>query len=220
MLPRVLEPEAMDTVADALEYDTMDHSAVNDVFVRDLLAAAPAPADVLDLGTGTAQIPIVLCQRTETCRVMAIDLAVSMLDLARYRVEVAGLVDRIQLAQVDAKELPFRDVAFDVVMSNSIVHHVAEPLRVLSEATRVATPNGLLFFRDLVRPESAERVDELVRTYAADANERQRALFAASFHAALTLDEIRDLVATLGFPRESVQMSSDRHWTWVARRPG
>ena len=38
-LPRILETEVMDTPQEALDYNTMDHSAVNRVFVDDLLAA-------------------------------------------------------------------------------------------------------------------------------------------------------------------------------------
>ena len=36
MLKRVLEPEVMDSDEDAREYDSMDHAAVNAVFVADL----------------------------------------------------------------------------------------------------------------------------------------------------------------------------------------
>ena len=39
MIERVLEPEAMDSVDEAGEYDLMDHGAVNAAFVADLLAA-------------------------------------------------------------------------------------------------------------------------------------------------------------------------------------
>ena len=68
----------MDSIDEAVDYNSMDHSSVNRVFVDDLLAARPTPGDVLDLGTGTALIPIELCQREMTCRVMAADAAVSM----------------------------------------------------------------------------------------------------------------------------------------------
>ena len=37
MLPRTLEPEVMDTVEEAVDYDSMDHSAVNTLFVEELL---------------------------------------------------------------------------------------------------------------------------------------------------------------------------------------
>lgn len=218
MLPRILEAEVMDSLDDALDYDTMDHTAVNRVFVEELLAVCPAPGDVLDLGTGTALIPIELCQREPTCRVMAADAAVSMLQLARNNVESAGLIGRIQATQVDAKRLPYSDGMFDTVMSNSILHHIPEPLAVLAEAIRVTRAGGLLFFRDLLRPDDKASLDQLVDTYAAGANDHQRQMFADSLHAALTLEEIRQLMGSLGFSPDTVRATSDRHWTWVARK--
>lgn len=214
MLPRILESEFMDSPQEALEYDTMDHSHVNRVFVDDLLAVCPQPGDVLDLGTGTAQIPIELCRRAPDCRVMAADAAQSMLELARYNVEAHSLIERIQLVQVDAKKLGYPDGMFDTVMSNSIVHHIPNPLQVLAEAVRVVKPAGRLFFRDLLRPHDTARLQWLVDTYTAEASVQQRQMFADSLQAALALAEIRELVASLGFATETVQASSDRHWTW------
>jgi hypothetical protein len=43
-------------------------------------------------------------------------------------------------------------------------------------------------------------------------------MFDASLRAALTLDEVRNLVTTLGFAPDTVRPTSDRHWTWAARR--
>lgn len=237
-LDRILETEVMDTPQEALDYDAMDHSTVNRVFVDDLLVAIdtnpeskiqnpkspppapspqpPAPLDILDLGTGTALIPIELCKRFEHCRVMACDAATSMLEQAQYNLAAVNFNERIQLKQVDAKALLFYETRFDVVMSNSIIHHIPEPIAVLREAVRVTRPGGLLFFRDLLRPQSEEERQQLVATYAAGCNDHQRQMFADSLHAALSLDEIRGLIAALGFRRASVQQTSDRHWTWVA----
>lgn len=217
-LSRVLEPEVMDSEPEAVAYDSMDHSVVNGAFVQDLLAAGFAGGDCLDLGTGTAQIPIELCRQSAEGRILALDAAVAMLDLARLNLELAGCTDRVELRHLDAKQLPFPDRSFGTVMSNSIVHHIPEPRAVLAEAVRVAAPEGLLFFRDLLRPDSKEQVQQLVEQYAGEADERQRALFEASLHAALDLAEIRQLVEELGFPPESVQATSDRHWTWSARK--
>jgi ubiquinone/menaquinone biosynthesis C-methylase UbiE len=218
-LDRILEPEVMDSPQEARDYDSMDHAEVNRVFVQDLLAAMDdAASDILDLGTGTALIPIELCRQRPHCRIMAADAAVSMLDLARYNIEVAGLISRVELAHVDAKRLPFKDALFDAVMSNSIVHHIPQPLEVLREALRVVKPGGLLFFRDLLRPDSENQLQSLVQTYAGSATPNQQKLFAESLHAALSLAEIRDLVVGLGFSADSVLQTSDRHWTWSARR--
>jgi ubiquinone/menaquinone biosynthesis C-methylase UbiE len=224
MLPRILEPEVMDSAQEALDYDQMDHTEVNRKFVEDLLAVGiDVPerlTDVLDLGTGTAQIPIQLCRQHSLCRVMAADAAVSMLELARYNVELAGMIERIQLTQVDAKSLPFDSGMFDVVMSNSIVHHIPQPLTMLQEAVRVTRQGGLLFFRDLLRPNTEAERQQLVQTYAGTANAYQQKMFADSLHAALTLLEVQALVTGLGFDISSVQQTSDRHWTWIGRRTG
>jgi ubiquinone/menaquinone biosynthesis C-methylase UbiE len=228
-LERILEPEVMDSDEEAADYDAMDHGDVNRQFVNDLLSAMGAEPgnpgaeqvesiDILDVGTGTALIPIELCKGLANCRVMAVDAAVSMLEVARYHVEVNGLTNRIELAHVDAKRMPFKDATFGGVISNSIIHHIPEPIHVLREAIRVAKPGGLLFFRDLLRPETEECLQQFVVTYTAGANEHQQRMFAESLHAALSLDEIRSLIASLDFPADSVHQTSDRHWTWSARR--
>jgi ubiquinone/menaquinone biosynthesis C-methylase UbiE len=210
----------MDSREEACQYDAMDHSDVNHRFVEDLLATGAVRDEVLDLGTGTARIPIELCRRHGHVKTRAVDLAESMLDVARGNIARAGLAQRIDVDCVDAKNLPFADGRFACVMSNSIVHHIARPGDVLVEAVRVTAPGGLIFFRDLLRPGTTAKLAELVDTYAADANRHQRQMFRASLRAALTLAEIRCLVRELDFPEESVLPTSDRHWTWVGWKGG
>jgi len=219
VLKRILEPEVMETLEEAINYDAMDHRAVNESFVADLLATGSLGEDLLDLGTGTALIPIQLCRQDESVRVLAVDAAEQMLNLARNNIEMDSLTDRIQLDLVDAKSLAYEDNRFTTVISNSIVHHIPEPRAVLAEAVRVTAPDGLLFFRDLLRPDNDAEVERLVATYAGEENERQRQMFDDSLRAALSLEEIREMVAEFGFPAESVQATSDRHWTWSARQP-
>ena len=218
-LERVLEPEVMDTYEEARDYDSMDHQAVNALFVQDLLTAGEIGTDILDVGTGTAQIPVELCRQDEDCRVIAIDMAAHMLDLARFNIEVDGFTQRIFLQQIDAKDMDFEASMFDSVISNSIIHHIPAPLSVLEESVRVTRPGGLLFFRDLMRPNSSEEVRGLVEAYAENENEHQRQMFDDSLRAALSLAEIRKMVGSLGFAEETVQATSDRHWTWVTRTP-
>jgi ubiquinone/menaquinone biosynthesis C-methylase UbiE len=217
-LHRVLEPEVMDTLEEARDYDAMDHGAVNRTFVIDMLVAGDPGFEVLDLGTGTAQIPLELCRQHAGCRVKGVDLSTHMLDLARINIEQAGFTQRISVEQVDAKGLPFDDGSFHTVMSNSIIHHIPDPSVVLSEAVRVTLAGGLVFFRDLMRPQSDGEVVELVRLYAGDENPHQQKMFTDSLYAALSLAEIRVLVGRFGFAPETVQDTSDRHWTWCATK--
>jgi ubiquinone/menaquinone biosynthesis C-methylase UbiE len=256
MLSRTLEPEVMDTAEEAADYDSMDHSAVNRVFVDDFVAAFSSqlsavskeevgdrrsevgrePRTVLDVGTGTALIPIELASRRLGFHITAIDLAEEMLRLGQVNVERAGPTDCITLALVDAKGLPYADATFDAVMSNSIVHHIPEPRGTLAEMWRVLRPGGLLFVRDLLRPETSEKVERIVATYAGTESPRQQQLFRQSLHAALTVEEVGELLTesgigvelngphpgppsgTRGDAERCVRQTSDRHWTIVARR--
>ena len=223
MLPRTLEPEVMDTAKEARDYNAMDHSTVNRVFVADCLHAVDDPrfdaesTRVLDVGTGTALIPIELGRRTEHCRITAVDLSGEMLSIARQNIIEAGLTNRIGTRQIDAKQLPYEAGEFEAVISNSIVHHIPQPRNVLSEMLRVLRPGGLLFVRDLVRPDSAETVEHLVKTYAGEENAHQQQMFRDSLHAALNMDEIRAMLNELGRPAEWVAQTTDRHWTIVGR---
>ena len=217
MIPRVLEPEVMDTPDDAVDYDRMDHSAVNRAFAADFFSACPLPdGPVLDVGTGTAQIPIEVCRRHPAVRVHAVDLADEMLKLAALNVAVAGLSDRVTLERVNGRQMPFADGQFAAVMSNSIVHHIPHPFECLGEMVRVCASGGTLFVRDLMRPNSTELLEHLVNLHAAGANDHQRQLFADSLRAALTLAEMQTLVVELGFDPDTVRQTSDRHWTWTA----
>ena len=111
MMDRVLEPEVMDRPEEAREYDAMDHSAVVARFAADFLAAhgEGRGGELLDVGTGPGRIPIALCRADRHLRILGVDLAGPMLDLARRNVAEAGLTDRIRFARGDAKSLPFPD---------------------------------------------------------------------------------------------------------------
>jgi ubiquinone/menaquinone biosynthesis C-methylase UbiE len=218
MLPRILEPEVMDSAAEAVDYDSMDHTQVNRLFADDFLRLAPEPrggsqASVLDVGTGTAQIPIEICRRRNDLRVTAIDLAGHMLQVAQRNIIREGLSEKIRLEQIDAKSLPFPAKAFDAVISNSIIHHIPEPQRVFREMVRVVRSGGHFFVRDLIRPQNLETLERLVTIYAGEANDHQRQMFGDSLHAALALDEVGQMLHDAGLPAEWARQTSDRHWT-------
>lgn len=225
MLQRILEPEVMDGPDDAADYDQMDHSSVNQAFVQDFLATwstdrrPKAAAKILDLGTGTAQIPIVLCQQWAGGEVTADDLAEEMLRLARINVERTGQANRIRLRLGDSKQLSDPPGSYDAIISNSLVHHVPEPQSVLAEAWRVLRPGGLIFVRDLHRPATIDERDRLVALYASDCTPHQRQLFGDSLLAALTVDEVLQRCRAIGIPAPKCELTSDRHWTMTVWKP-
>lgn len=228
MLPRRLEPEVMDTREEALDYNSMDHSDVNRLFaeaVLPLIASSPqheksSEVTLLDLGTGTALIPIEVCRHKKNIKIIATDLAEEMLRIALENLKAAKLEESVYLERADAKRLPFADQSFDGVISNSLIHHIPEPLTVFREMARVIKPGGFLFVRDLLRPHSLEELERLVDLYAAHENPHQRQMFYDSLHAALSLEEVQNCLKDSGLPQDAVKQTSDRHWTISLTLPG
>lgn len=209
----------MDGDHDAVEYDNMNHQHVNSAFTTDFLSIPKVGNDCLDLGTGTALIPIEICQRSEAIRFLALDASIPMLELARYRLELSGTTDRIQLVHGDVKQLSFEDSFFDAVISNSLVHHLPNPIEMLVEAWRVLRPGGWLFIRDLSRPSAVEEVERLVAEHAQGESDFSQQMLRQSFHAALALSETKTLLTSIDIDPSSVEMTSDRHWTIRAQKP-
>lgn len=217
MLSRVLEPEVMDSQEDADEYAGFDNNAVNAEFVDRVLELAPPNGTVLDVGTGPGDIAILLAQRAPGLKVLAIDLGEHMLKMARENVARAGLADRIEVRRADAKDTGVQAQSIDLVISNSLAHHIPEPEEFFRELGRVARPGAALFVKDLHRPTTEDELRHLVDTYAEGCSAYQRRIFADSLHAALTVDEVKAICTKLDLVGAEVRRTSDRHWC-VERR--
>lgn len=217
MLERILEQEIMDTERDAYEYAGFDNSAVNEEFVARALELAPASGTVLDIGTGPGDISILLAQRNARLQILAIDLGKHMLELARANVLAAGLRGQIEVAELDAKATGLSAGSFDMVVCNSLVHHIPEPTALFREVQRLARAGAGLFIKDLHRPTSKAELERLVETYAEGCTDYQRQTFFDSLHAGLTVSEIKSICEGLGLSGVEVRRCSDRHWS-VERR--
>ena len=210
---RIVEPEVMDTQEAAEAYDAMGHGEVDQAFVDRVVTLGASAGHFLDVGTGPAQIPILLAQCCPDIHITAIDLSEEMLKIAKRRVADAGLTDRITLERVDAKTLPYPDNTFDGLISNSIVHHIHEVLTALKEMGRVTRPKGPVLIRDLIRPETPADAQAFVNKYAADDTPYQQKLYYDSFLAAFTIAEVNEMLTQMDMPDATVVQSTDRHWS-------
>ena len=209
-MERILEPEAMDDAREANAYDTMDHFEPNEAFTERLVELG-AMGRMLDVGTGPGHIPPMVCGRIPGSRVLGVDLSCPMLTLAIHHAAAACLQDRIAYQCADARRLPFGSNAFDVVFSNTILHHLSDPRPVLLEICRVVRPGGTVLIRDLFRPPSRRRTEQLVRQHATDATTPQQSMFFASLCAAFTPEEIRNMLGGMHLAELCVVIDSDRH---------
>jgi ubiquinone/menaquinone biosynthesis C-methylase UbiE len=215
---RILEPEVMDTWLEATAYDAMDFESVNTAFATDAIDLDPHAIKILDVGTGTARIPILMCQQRSQYLITGIDLAQSMLIIGQRNVEEAGLNQRIRLERVDSKRMPYPDLEFDMLVSNSLVHHLPDPLSFFQEVKRLVRPGGALLIRDLIRPENDTIVNSLVAKIGEGYDTHQQQLFRDSLNAALTLTEVQELIDRVGLAQVKLVQSSDLHWTIERKR--
>jgi ubiquinone/menaquinone biosynthesis C-methylase UbiE len=83
---------------------------------------------VLDLATGSADIPEELCRwaRSEGRKIaiVATDISPEILEVARNRIAKAGFADSINFLACDASAPPFPDKTFDVVTCSLAFHHL------------------------------------------------------------------------------------------------
>ena len=209
-MERTLEPELMDTPEEADGYDAMDHSGPNTAFVERLIELG-AHGRMLDIGTGPGHMPLLVCDRVADAHVVGVDLARHMLAHAERRLAASPHGGRVEFQLADAKGLDFPDHSFDVVFSNTILHHIPDPRPFLREAHRVLRPGGVFLVRDLFRPADAAAALALVQNYAADETPYNQELFRASLHAALTPEELRAMAGELGLDDLELVLDTDRH---------
>lgn len=170
---------------------------------------------IVDIGSGNAKIPLAMCALLPpAAAVCAVEMSTEMLAVAaRNRAREGVAAQRLHLMKCDAKRLPFAAESIDMVTSNSLVHHIPDPRAVFAEVARIARRGGPLLIRDLVRPETEAALEHILATHAAQASPLQRTLFADSLRAALTVDEVRQMLDECGLADVAVSQITDRHWS-------
>jgi ubiquinone/menaquinone biosynthesis C-methylase UbiE len=198
VLPRVPEPEAMESDEEAEAYSSaaadahLDH--LDNTFVDHVISLGVRSGVALDVGTGPGQIPIKLALKLPQLEIVGIDLSEPMLAKARNAAAAAGVDGQVRFELGDARRLPFPDHHFDLVMCNSLLHHAADPLATLNELARVTRRRGALLLRDLRRP-STLAFPLHVAWFGRHYQGLMKQLFTDSVRAAYTLRELDDLLA-------------------------
>jgi ubiquinone/menaquinone biosynthesis C-methylase UbiE len=200
-LDRVPEPESMDHSGEVEAYASAAAQAhldaIDDTFVAhaQLLLKGRERGRALDIGTGPGQILIKLGSRLTRWKFVGVDRSVAMIEKARQILantgEVAG---RIEFLIADGNSLEFPDASFDLVVCNSVLHHLAEPQNLFSEIARVIKPGGAILLRDLRRP-SRFGYGSHIRKHGKHYAGEMRRLYVASVQAAYTEEELQKMVA-------------------------
>lgn len=212
-MQRTPEPELMDAPEQAQAYADADFSEPNRLFVVQFLQLLDdRPGDsLIDLGCGPGDICIRLADALPGWQVVGLDAGPNMLALAEAAVAARKLEDRIELIHARLPdELP--DGRFDAIVSNSLLHHLPDPMALWQSIAELATPGSLVQVMDLKRPDSPAAAELIVQAHAADAPRILKDDFYNSLLAAYTPEEVLAQIKASGLRGLSLRESSDRHW--------
>jgi 2-polyprenyl-3-methyl-5-hydroxy-6-metoxy-1,4-benzoquinol methylase len=212
-IERIPEPELMDDPEQARAYAGADFSEPHQAFVERFAQCFPRhrPRRVLDLGCGAADVTIRFARAHPGCDLTGMDGAPAMLALAQEAVTRTGLADRIQLREVRLPDKTLAQHAFDTVISNSLLHHLADPQVLWRAVADCAAPGTAVFIMDLRRPDTREQAGRLVREYSGNEPEVLRRDFFNSLLAAYRREEIAAQLARANLSGLQAEAVGDRH---------
>ena len=218
---RIPEPELMDDEAQASAYAEADFEAPHSYFIELFQQTFPQlniNGSVLDLGCGPADISLRFAKAYPECEVHGVDGAAAMLALGDKAVRRARLQERIHLLQgyLPGVSLPLQQ--YGTVISNSLLHHLADPMTLWQTLQEYAAPAAPVFIMDLMRPESTQQAQALVDEYAAEEPEVLQHDFYHSLLAAYAPQEVQQQLSVLALPL-TVKVVSDRHLVITGSMP-
>jgi ubiquinone/menaquinone biosynthesis C-methylase UbiE len=214
-MDRIPEPELMLDERQAEAYASADFEEPHSSFISLLREKLPnlSPTGVaVDLGCGPGDIALRFARVSAGWTIDAVDGSHAMLELGRRALAGSGLEPRVRFyaARLPADSLP--QESYDLLLSNSLLHHLAEPAMLWSSVRRWARPESAVFVMDLLRPKSQAEARSLVERYASDEPEVLRSDFYHSLLAAYRPDEVSQQLEAGSLGHLELEVVSDRHF--------
>lgn len=110
------------------------------------------PGTVLDVATGTADMPILMMKLLQPDQITGIDISEGMLELGKQKIIKAGLEKTVHLHTGDGELIHFPDASFDAVTVAFGVRNFQNLEKGLSEMQRVLKQGGKLVILEFSKP--------------------------------------------------------------------
>lgn len=118
-------------------------SAVRLLDRLDGLVPADRPSTVVDIGAGTGTLALAALRRWPQVRIIGVDPARRMLELAESAARQAGMGNRLSVRVGEAARLPLPNASVDVGMSSFVIQLIPSRAAAVREAYRVLRPGGV-----------------------------------------------------------------------------
>jgi ubiquinone/menaquinone biosynthesis C-methylase UbiE len=214
LMQRIPEVELMEGETQARAYAHADFHEPHSMFIRLMQQAfGDHPAGrVLDLGCGTADITVRFAKAYPECQLDGIDGSETMLDYGRELIEKHGMNRQIRLVHGYIPGVQLDKHYYDAVISNSLLHHLQDPMVLWDAIKEYAKPEASVFVMDLLRPRDVGQAKNLVEENAGSEPEILKCDFYNSLLAAYSTDEVTDQLDRAGLMHLSIKVVSDRHF--------
>lgn len=108
--------------------------------------------EVLEIGCGTGLLTVGLSRHSDVASTVALDISKNFLLTNRLRVIEHGRRDAsVAFMCADLNALPFQERSFDVILGNSILHHVYDYEGLLQQLRHLARPGAVMIFNEPVQ---------------------------------------------------------------------
>ena len=221
-MDRILEPELMDEEDQARAYSEADFSEPHNMFVEEFKQTFPllrGTNKVLDLGCGPADVTVRFAQAFPGSRIDAVDGAKTMLRYGQARINQENLVGQITLIHEILPATNKLHRQYDVIFSNSLLHHLADPATLWDTIRNKCADNGSVFIMDLMRPASKYLAKKFVELYASNEPEVLQHDFYHSLLAAHRPEEVETQLEKADLDWLNVKAITDRHLIVYGQRP-
>lgn len=207
------EPELMEGDEQAAAYAAADLSELQQAMVGyfDDRCGALAAGRLLDLGCGSGDMTIRFARAYPAIEALGVDGSAPFLRHAEAATRAAGLTGRVRF---EARRLPDPSLetrAFDAVIANSLLHHLADPATLWRTAIGSARPGAPVMVMDLRRPASRDAAERIVATHADGAPPVLQRDFFNSLCAAYRTDEIRGQLDAQGLQHFHLEAVDELH---------
>jgi len=129
-----------DDVVDDRRDRFLRHIAMAEARGEALLSRLPEAGRILDVGCGTGGLLVAAVRAGRS--IVGVDIASRWLVVARRRLSDHGLATTLVAASAEC--LPWADESFDIVVADSLLEHLDDPVAALREWLRVLRPGGRL----------------------------------------------------------------------------
>ncbi len=215
------EPELMDDPAQAQAYAQADFTEPHERFVALFRehCTGHAPRQVLDLGCGPGDICRRFARAYPSCEIHGLDGAQAMLEVGQALLDGTPEAHRIRLLHRYLPQETPPLASYDTVISNSLLHHLEDPMALWQCIDRYCAAGGAVFVMDLLRPADEGVAHVLVERYSGGEPDLLKRDFFHSLCAAYRADEVAEQLCSAGLGWLRVEVVSDRHWIAFGRRP-